>query len=109
MPTTTDTDLKELKDLVNGLREEMNQRFAQMGTKLAETKAELKGEIQRVEAKIDAQFTEVKGDIKAVDQRVVALDGNMTGLDDRLKAQDAKFWTLPLLITEGSLWWYCTT
>jgi uncharacterized phage infection (PIP) family protein YhgE len=78
MPPTTDTDLKELKDLVISLREEMrvgfaqmdtklsdlrgemNQRFAQvdtkfaqMDTKLSETKAELKGEIQKVEAKVD--------------------------------------------------------
>jgi hypothetical protein len=91
MPPTTDTELKELKDLVIGLREEMRVGFAQVDTKFAQ-----------MEAKMNAQFTEVKGDIKVVDQRVVALDDKMTGLDDRLKAQDAKFWTLVTIII-GSL------
>jgi chromosome segregation ATPase len=116
----TDTELKEVLNALAKLTEgvaamsqrmevgfaQVDTKFAQMeakiDTKLSETKAELKGEIQRVEAKMDAQFTEVKGDIKVVDQRVVALDDKMTGLDDRLKAQDAKFWTLVTIII-GSL------
>jgi uncharacterized protein YpuA (DUF1002 family) len=92
---TTDTELREVLNAISALSQRVEVGFAQIDTKLAETKAELKGEIQRVEAKMDAQFAEVKGDIKALDQR-------MTGLDDRVKAQDAKFWTLVTIII-GSL------
>jgi uncharacterized protein YpuA (DUF1002 family) len=62
MPPTTETDIQELKDLVLGLREEMR-----------------------------IGFTEVKGDIKSLDQRV-------SSLDERLKTQDGKFWTLVTII-----------
>jgi chromosome segregation ATPase len=89
MPPTTETDLKELKDLVVGLREEIRVGFAQMDTKLAETKAELKGEIQRVEAKmdtkfaqIDTKFSETKAELKGEIQRV---EGKVDVIDERAK------------------------
>jgi uncharacterized protein YpuA (DUF1002 family) len=62
MHPTTETDIQELKNLVLGLREEMR-----------------------------IGFTEIKGDIKSLDQRV-------SSLDERLKTQDGKFWTLVTII-----------
>ena len=69
--------------------------FAQMDTKLAETKAELKTEIQRVEGKTDIKFAELGGRIDALDQKV-------TALGDQIKGQETKFWTLVTIIL-GSL------
>jgi hypothetical protein len=76
MPPITETEIKELRDLVIGLREEIRVGFAQNDTKLSEFKAEIKGEIQRVETKTDAKFTEVNvalanlsGSIKVLDER----------------------------------------
>jgi hypothetical protein len=48
MPPTTETEIKELRDLVIGLREEMRLGFANVDTKLVELKADVKEEIQRV-------------------------------------------------------------
>lgn len=76
MPPTTETEIKELRDLVIGLRKEIRVGFAQNDTKLSEFKAEIKSEIQRVEAKTDAKFAEVNvalanlsGSIKVLDER----------------------------------------
>jgi hypothetical protein len=41
MPPTTETEIKELRDLVIGLREEMRMGFASTDTKLVELKAEM--------------------------------------------------------------------
>jgi uncharacterized protein involved in exopolysaccharide biosynthesis len=101
MPPTTESELREVLNAISALSQRVEIGFAQMDTKLAETKAELKGEIQRVEAKMDAQFTEVKGDIKALDQRVVALDDKVTGLDDRVKALDGRFWAFAIMLFGG--------
>jgi chromosome segregation ATPase len=72
MPPTTESEIKELRDLVMSQREEMRLGFAGV-----------KNDIQRVEAKADTKFAELHGDIKALDQKV-------TGMDDRLRSQDEK-------------------
>jgi uncharacterized protein YpuA (DUF1002 family) len=69
----TDTELREVLNAINTLSQRVELGFAN----------------------VDTKFAEVKGDIKALDQK-------MTALDDRLKAQDAKFWTLVTIII-GSL------
>jgi hypothetical protein len=43
--------------------------FAQMDTKFIELKAELKGEIQRVEAKTDIELAKLNGKIDVLDER----------------------------------------
>jgi hypothetical protein len=66
MPPTTDTDLKEMRDLIIGLREEVRVGFAQVGTKLAQmdTKLfDLKGEV-------NTRLPEIKGDLKIVKQPI---------------------------------------
>jgi hypothetical protein len=66
MPPTTDTDLKEMRDLIIGLREEVRVGFAQVDTKLAQmdTKlSDLKGEV-------NTRLAERKGDLKIVKQPI---------------------------------------
>jgi hypothetical protein len=69
MSPTTETEIKEIRDLVIGLREEIRVGFANNNTKLVELKAELKGEIQRVEAKTDTKLAEIKGQVDVLEER----------------------------------------
>ena len=76
MPPTTDIDLKEVRDLIIGLREEVRVGFAQVDTKLAQMdtkfvllKSEITAEIQRVESKTDVKFAELGGKIDVIDER----------------------------------------
>lgn len=55
MTQATDTDIRELKDLITGLREE---------TRLG--------------------FAEIKGEIKVVDSRLTIIEATLTKLDNRL-------------------------
>jgi uncharacterized protein Yka (UPF0111/DUF47 family) len=66
MPQVTETEIRELRELVLSLREEMRVGFAQVDTKFSE----IKSEIQRVEAKTDTKFAELKSEIKSEIQRV---------------------------------------
>jgi hypothetical protein len=76
MPPTTESEIKELRDLVIGLREEIRVGFANNNTKFAEIRgeiqkmeAELKGEIQRVEGITNAKLAEIKGQVEVLDER----------------------------------------
>jgi membrane-bound ClpP family serine protease len=74
MPPTTETEIKEIRDLVIGLREEMWLGFANNNTKLVELKAELKEEIQRVEVKTDTKLAEIKEELQRVEAKVGVLE-----------------------------------
>jgi uncharacterized phage infection (PIP) family protein YhgE len=100
---TTDTELREVLNAISALSQRVEVGFAnvdaklaQMDTKLAETKAELKTEIQRVETKmdvgfaqidtkfaqIDTKFAETKAELKGEIQRV---EGKVDVIDERTK------------------------
>ena len=93
MPSTTETEIKEIRDLVIGLREEIRVGFANNNTNLAELKAELKAEIQRVEVKTDSKLAEIQSDLKGEIQRVEAktdlkfaeIQGQVGVLEERTK------------------------
>jgi hypothetical protein len=75
------------------MREEMRIGFAQMDTKFIELKAELKGEIQRVEAKTDIELAKLNGKIDEVraeingkiDEVKAELGGKIDVLDERTR------------------------
>jgi hypothetical protein len=89
MPPATETEIKEIRDLVIGLREEMRVGFANNNTKLVELKAELKGEIQRVEIKTDTKLAEIKGELQRVeaknDTKLAEIKGQVDVLEERTK------------------------
>jgi hypothetical protein len=107
MPPTTETEIKELRDLFIGFREEIRVGFANIDTrfaeikgeiqrveantdtKLVELKAELKGEIQRVEAKTDTKLAEIKGELQRVeaktDTKLAEIKGQVDVLEERTK------------------------
>jgi hypothetical protein len=62
MTQATDTDIRELKDLITGLREETRLGFANIETKLSD----------------------IKGDLKVVDSRLTIVEATLTKLDNRL-------------------------
>jgi SMC interacting uncharacterized protein involved in chromosome segregation len=70
MPPITESEVRELRDLITDFREEV--RIGIISNK---------AEIQRVEIQLSS-------DIKAVDQKITVLDQRLTSLDDRLKTQD---------------------
>jgi peptidoglycan hydrolase CwlO-like protein len=91
MAVTTDTEVRELRELILSLREEMRIGFVQMDTKFVELKTELKGEIQRVEAKADVKLAELNGKI---DEAKAELNGKidetkaeLNGKIDEVKAE----------------------
>jgi hypothetical protein len=93
MAVTTDTEVRELRELILSMREEMRIGFAQMDTKFIELKAELKGEIQRVEAKTDIELAKFNGKIDEVraelngkiDEVKAELGGKIDVLDERTR------------------------
>jgi len=58
MTQTTETELRELRDLILGLREEMRVGFA-----------EVRGEIQSSAANTDTKIAELRGEVKVIDER----------------------------------------
>jgi hypothetical protein len=65
IPPTTETEIKELRDLVIGLREKIRVGFAKVDTKFAEAN----GEIKRIEAKTDTKLAEIQGQINVLEER----------------------------------------
>jgi gas vesicle protein len=104
MTVATETEVRELRELILGLREEMRIGFVQMDIKFVEFKSEVKGEIQRVESELKSEIqrveselksdikrveSELKSDIKRVeaktDVKLAELGGKIDVLDERTK------------------------
>jgi hypothetical protein len=89
----TESELKELRDLVIGLREEIRVGFANNETKMSELKSDLAGKIDRLEAKTDVKFAEFSAEIKSelkrvegkTDVKFVELTGKIDVIDERTK------------------------
>ena len=82
MATDTETEIRELKDLIVASNASLISSIAAMS--------------QRMEvgfAQMDTKLAEVKGDIKALDQKV-------TGIDDRLKSQETKLSSIDTKLTD---------
>ncbi len=100
MTMTTDTDLRELKDLIAANHAAATQQTAVLSQQIAATAALS----QRVEigfaqvdtkfAGVDTKLAEMNGNSQALDQKlsgdIKALDQKVTGIDDRLKSQEIK-------------------
>jgi hypothetical protein len=66
MTAATDTNIREIKDLITGLREEMRVGFANIDTKFATSReetnigfAELRRQINTVEAKLEGKIDQL--------------------------------------------------
>ena len=70
MPPTTETEMRELRELVLGLREEMRLGFANSNTQFTVLNSELKTELKRVEDELKNEVKRVEIDLKAEVKRV---------------------------------------
>jgi hypothetical protein len=73
MPPTTETDIKELRDLIIGLREEVRVGFAQVDIKFAQvdTKlAQMDTKLSDLKGEVNTRLAEMKGDLKIVKQPI---------------------------------------
>jgi gas vesicle protein len=77
MTVTAETEVRELRELILGMREEMRIGFVQMDTKIVEVKSEiqrvesdLKSEIKRVELDLKSEIKRVELDLKSEIKRV---------------------------------------
>jgi chromosome segregation ATPase len=115
MPPTTETDLKELRDLLTANHAVITQQIAVTNQQIAATNQQIAALSQRVEvgfaqvdtkfAQVDTKLAEMNGTIQSLDQKlsseiksldqklsgeIKTLDQKVTGIDDRLKSQDTK-------------------
>ncbi len=80
MTQTTETEIRELRDLIIGLREETRVGFTELrgeiqkseartDIKFAEIRGDLDTKIAEIRGDIDTKFAEVRGDIKVIEER----------------------------------------
>jgi hypothetical protein len=92
MARTTDTDTREIKDLITGLREEMRSEFGSI-------REEMRSEFGSIREEMRVGFAEIKGEIKGLDTRMVEVEKKIDKLDTRLWA----FAGIALTATLGTL------
>jgi hypothetical protein len=81
MTQTTDTDSRELKDLIQGLDRKIDG---------------LDRKIELGFANVDLKLAEIKGDIKALDTRVVEVE-------KKIDKQDTRLWTFGGIVLSAAL------
>jgi ElaB/YqjD/DUF883 family membrane-anchored ribosome-binding protein len=86
MTQVTDTDIKELKDLITGMREEMRVGFAKVEGEIKQVETKLEAKIDRVEnklgAKIDQVEAKLEGKIDTANARLTNLETNTKNIMD---------------------------
>jgi septation ring formation regulator EzrA len=95
MPTLTDNDLKEIKDLFSIQSGQINELKASL-SKINETVTEIKINQARTEERLSGQIqnldTKLSGQIQTLDEKLSgqnkALDKEVTGLSKRLENQE---------------------
>jgi hypothetical protein len=92
MARTTDTDTREIKDLITGLREEMRSEFGSI-------REEMRSELGSIREEMRVGFSEIKGEIKGLDTRLIEVEKKIDKLDTRLWA----FAGIALTATLGTL------
>jgi hypothetical protein len=88
MPTVTDTDLKELKDLITGGFSRLDAEISDLKINQVRMEERLSGQIHSLDERLSGQINSLderlSGQIKAVDEK---LSGQINSLDERLSGQ----------------------
>jgi hypothetical protein len=89
MTMATDTDIREIKDLINGLREEMRSGFADANTRTSDLREEMRLGFADANTRTGALreevrlgFSDLKGQINTVEAK---LEGQIGKLDERIQ------------------------
>lgn len=96
MPTVTDNDLKELKDLITEGFSRIDAEITDLKINQARMEERLSGQIQSLDAKLTGQINTVDerlaGQINSMDERLTGkinlVDEKITGLGKRLDFQE---------------------
>ena len=96
MPTVTDTDLKELKDLITGGFSRLDAEISDLKINQVRMEERLSGQIHSLDERLSGQINSLderlSGQIKAVDERlsgkINVVDEKITGLGKRLDFQE---------------------
>ena len=103
MARTTDTDTREIKDLITGLREEMRSEFGSIReetrSEFGSIREEMRSEFGSIREEVRVGFSDIKGEIKGLDTRMVEVEKKIDKLDTRLWA----FAGIALTATLGTL------
>jgi archaellum component FlaC len=92
MATKSETDFKELKDLINNQFQEINTRFQ-----------ELDKRIEQLDKKVDLGFTEIKGEIKRIDVMVTDVSKKADSIESRINGQTNLFIGILSVLVAGLL------
>jgi hypothetical protein len=88
MLTVTDTDLKELKDLITGGFSRLDAEISDLKINQVRMEERLSGQIHSLDERLSGQINSLderlSGQIKAVDEK---LSGQINSLDERLSGQ----------------------
>ena len=96
MPTVTDNELKELKDLIKAGFSRIDSEITDLKINQARMEERLSGQIQELDAKLTGQINamdeRLTGQINSVDERlsgkINVVDEKITGLGKRLDFQE---------------------
>lgn len=119
MTQATDTDIRELKDLLTGMREEMRIGFANVDTKFVEVDkkidlgfANVTTQITRLDGRIDNLETKIDGRFDTVNSKLNNIDINAkTTVDLAEKIGELKNWKQIAIVVftasvSGAIAWY---
>jgi Skp family chaperone for outer membrane proteins len=100
MTQLTETENRELKDLLTGMREEMRVGFANVDTKFANVTTQitrLDGRIDTLETKLDSKIDNLETKIDAkIDKLEGKIDNLETKIDGRFDTINAKLQTIDI-------------
>jgi hypothetical protein len=105
MKQTTDTDIKDIKDLL----QKFDKKIDLLDKKIDLGFSELKGEIRQVETKLGAEIRQVEikfeGEIKTVNARLTSLESNTQKIPDLAeKVGELKNWKqIAIIVVTGTV------
>jgi replication fork clamp-binding protein CrfC len=110
MTQLTETESRELKDLLTGMREEMRVGFASVTTQITrldgridnlETKLDSK--IDNLELKIDGKLDNINTRLLEIDKTIEKQDNRLIEINKTIDKQDNRLWLFGGLILSAAL------
>jgi uncharacterized protein involved in exopolysaccharide biosynthesis len=109
MKQATDTNLREIKELIQQLDKKMDLGFAELKSEIKQVEVQLKGEIKQVEVQLKAEIKQVEakleGEIKTVNARLTGLESNTQKIPDLAeKVGELKNWKqIAIIVITGTV------
>ncbi len=90
MTTTTDTDIRELKDLINKLDQNLDSKLDKIDQKLEKI-------VTRIEA-LEVSQARAEEKLNNLSQQMIDIKQQVTKLDEKTEKQDTRYYTLLLSV-----------